>query len=143
MLIPKVRLLIDGLPFTSEEYSRAKSILTAKIGKLSEVAPAHILSITFLPVILNFNPNHMHKFYEKLVINVLALDTMNKLREINGYVRLTLDKLPGIKGDLVRHDNNWREWDFSQLVKYPSFSLFLSICPSLSVSLFQLQWGKI
>ena len=27
---------------------------------------------------------------------------MNKLKEINEYVRLTLDKLPGIHADLVR-----------------------------------------
>ena len=29
---------------------------------------------------------------------------MNKLKEINGYVRLTLDKLPGMRADLVRID---------------------------------------
>ena len=33
--------------------------------------------------------------------NVQAFETMNKLKEINGYVRLTLDKLPGIRADLV------------------------------------------
>ena len=50
------------------------------------------------------------------MIRVQALDTMNKVKEINGYVRLTLDKLPGIIGDLVRLDNNWHEWDFAKLV---------------------------
>ena len=33
--------------------------------------------------------------------NVQALETINKLKEINGYVRLTLDKLPGIRADVV------------------------------------------
>ena len=35
-----------------------------------------------------------------------GLDTMNKLKEINGYVRLSLDKLPGILEDLVRIDED-------------------------------------
>ena len=41
---------------------------------------------------------------------------MNKLKEINSYVRLTLDKFPGIRADLVRLDDNWQEWDFARLV---------------------------
>ena len=32
---------------------------------------------------------------------------MGKLREIKGYVRVTLDKLPGIRTDLVRLDDEW------------------------------------
>ena len=51
-----------------------------------------------------------------LVINVQALETMDKLREINGYVRLTLNKLPGIRADLIRLDDNWQEWDSAKLV---------------------------
>ena len=42
LLVPKVRLLIDGLPFTSEGYARAKSILTSTHGKPSELAAAYI-----------------------------------------------------------------------------------------------------
>ena len=42
---------------------------------------------------------------------------MGKLREVTGYVRLTLDKLPGIRADLVRMDDDWQEWEFSQLVE--------------------------
>ena len=41
---------------------------------------------------------------------------MNKLKKINGYVRLTLDKLPGIPADLVRIDEDWQKWTFPQLV---------------------------
>ena len=113
LLIPRVRFLIDGLPFTSEGYSRAKSILLGKFGKSTEIAAAHIQFITSLPVIQNSHPNRIHDFYEKLEINVQALGTMNKLKEINGYVRLTLDKLPGIRANLVRIDEDWQEWTFS------------------------------
>ena len=41
---------------------------------------------------------------------------MKKLKDIQGYVRWTLDKLPGIRADLVRLDDNWQEWDFCELV---------------------------
>ena len=70
---------------------------------------------TPLPVITNSNPNRIHEFYEKLVISAQAIEAMNKLKEINGYVRLTLGKLSGIRADLVRLDDNWQEWDFSKL----------------------------
>ena len=106
LLVPKVRLLIDGLPFTSEGYARAKSILTSRYGKPSEVAAAHIHCITSLPVISNCNPNRIQEFYEKLTISVQALETTKKLKDIKGYVKLTLDKLPGIRADLVRFDEN-------------------------------------
>ena len=32
-LVPKVRLLIDGVPFSSTSYARAKSILTSRYEK--------------------------------------------------------------------------------------------------------------
>ena len=67
--MPKMKLLIDDSYFTCEVYSRAKSMLSAKFGKPSEVA-AEVQSITFLPVILNSKLNHIHEFYEKLVISV-------------------------------------------------------------------------
>ena len=116
LLIQRVRLLIDSLPFKFEGYSIAKSILLGKFGKLTEIAAAHIQCITSLPVIQNSHPNRVHDFYEKLMISVQTLDTMNKLKEINEYVRLTLDKLPSIRADLVRIDEDLQEWTFPQLV---------------------------
>ena len=41
---------------------------------------------------------------------------MNKLKEINGYAKLTLDKLLGIIEGLVGFDVNQQEWDFAKLV---------------------------
>ena len=41
---------------------------------------------------------------------------MKKLKDIKGYVRLTLGKLSGIRVDPVRLDGNRQEWDFCQLV---------------------------
>ena len=42
---------------------------------------------------------------------------MGRLREVNGLVRMTLDKLLGIRSDLVRLDDNWQNWDFPHLVE--------------------------
>ena len=50
------------------------------------------------------------------MISVQVFDTMNKLKGINAYIRLTLDKLPGLRADLVRTDEGWQEWTFPQLV---------------------------
>ena len=45
MIIPKVRLLIDGLPRNTEVHERAKIILSLKFGKPSELANAHVQNI--------------------------------------------------------------------------------------------------
>ena len=56
--------------------------------------------------------NRVHEFFEKLKINVDALDTMGELRDIKGYVRLTLEKIPGNRIDRVRLEEDWQKWDF-------------------------------
>ena len=43
-----------------------------------------------------------------------ALDTLRKIEEMKGYVRVTLDKLQGVEADLVRNDN-WQDWKFQHL----------------------------
>ena len=49
LLFLKVRLLIDGPPFTSEGYARAKSILTSRYGKWGccRLPPLHNLSTCY------------------------------------------------------------------------------------------------
>jgi len=42
---------------------------------------------------------------------------MEKLKDIKGYVCMTLDKLPDIRADLVRTDDNWHAWDFDHILK--------------------------
>ena len=116
LLEPKVRAGIDGLPFSSEGYERAKNILRNKYGKMSEIVNGYVQNIMGLPVISGANPAKINQFYEALSFNVQALETLGKLREVNGYVRMSIDKLPGIRGDLVRMDEHWQEWDFPKFV---------------------------
>ena len=95
--------LNEVLPYNSEGYERAKTILKSTFGKPNDLAKVHIQNI------LGSNPVYIHNFYQKLIISIQSLDTMGKLRGINGYIRTTVDKLPGIWVDLVRLDNNWQE----------------------------------
>ena len=69
-----------------------------------------------LSVITETNPTRINEFYEKLVTNIQTSESMGRKKDIRGNVRLTLDKLPGIRADLVRLDDNWQEWRFLQLV---------------------------
>ena len=117
LLVPKVRSAVDGLPYNTEGYERAKAILTAKNGKPSEVANAHIQSIIALPTVQGSQPARVHDSNEKLATNIQALDTLGKIKEINGYVQVTLDKLPGIRADLVHLNDNWHDWAFPQMLE--------------------------
>ena len=105
------------MPFNSEGYTRANNILMTKYAKPRALANAHIQCIMGLSVITETNPTRINEFYEKLVTNIQTLESMGKEKDIRGYVRLTLDKLPGIRSDLVRLDDNWQEWRFPQLVE--------------------------
>ena len=55
-----------------------------------------------LPVITSASPKEINEFYKKLLLDVQSLATIGKLREVCRNVRAVLDKLEGIKGDLVR-----------------------------------------
>lgn len=108
---------MDGLSFTPEGYERAKNILKTKYGKPSEVANAHTQEIIALPTVYGSQPSKIQEFYGNLVTNIQALETMGKIKEINGYVWVTLDKLPGVRADLVRLDDEWQDWGFPQMIE--------------------------
>ena len=98
------------MPFlsTTEGYGKTKAILRRKYGEESEVVNAHVQHIMMLP---NINNTSSSK------ISVQALEMMGNLQDIKCYVRMILDKLPGIRADLVRMDDEWKTWGFPQLVE--------------------------
>ena len=110
LLLPKVRVHIEGLPFSTEGYERAKNILKSTYGKDSEVINAYVQNITSLPIVKGNHPSKIHEFYAKLLTSVQALESMGKLDGINGLTRATLDKLEGIKSNLVLLDKTWQDW---------------------------------
>ena len=48
---------------------------------------------------------------------VQSLQTLGKLQQVEGSVAMTLDKLPAIRGDLVRTDPDWENWDYGNLAE--------------------------
>ena len=64
-------------------------MLLDKYGKDSDIINAYTQQIFDLPFIPNLN------------LHLIQTQTMVKLEQVNGYVAITLDKLPGIRGDLV------------------------------------------
>ena len=115
LVTPQVSQTIEALPFTAEGYNREKSILNEKFGKDSEIIKAYTKEILELPTLTGTNPKAISDFSEKLTFCVQALQTLNKLEQVNGATLMTLDKLPGIRGDLVRTDPEWEKWDFAKL----------------------------
>ena len=117
LLSPKVKRCVEALPFSPEGYNRAKAVLQDKYGKESEIIKCYVKEIIDLPQITSSNPRKVAEFSDKLTYCVQALETMNKLSLINGNVSMTLEKLSGIRGDLVRTDPDWESWDFVRLVE--------------------------
>ena len=71
---------------------------------------ARINCIISLPVVSGSHPKKSHDFHEKLMSGLKVLETMSKLNETKDYVRNTLDKLQGIRADLVRSGDSWKNW---------------------------------
>ena len=103
----KVGRTIEALPFTMEGYNCARSILQDRFGKEHEIIKAYAKEILELPLVTGANPNRINEFSVKLTCCVQALQTLGKLEQVDGAVSMTLEKLPWIRGDLVRTDPEW------------------------------------
>ena len=117
LLDDKVRKAVEALPYSAEGYNRAVAILKEWYGKEREIVKAYMKEIFELPPVLTANARKIHEFCEKLTYSVQSLQTLNKLSQVDGAVAMTLDKLPAIRGDLVRTDPDWEKWDFIQLTE--------------------------
>ena len=113
-LSPKVRECITGLDYTEDGYKAAKEILERKYGDAATVTNAYVSEILDLPCVTGAHPRKIAEFYTTLSRSVKALATMGKLAAVEGLVARTLEKLPGIKGDLVRNDPDWKKWGFQK-----------------------------
>ena len=75
LLSPKVKICVESLPFLSEGYNHAKSILQSKYWKESEIVKCYVEEILDLPQITNSNSRRVAEFSEKLTYCVRALET--------------------------------------------------------------------
>jgi hypothetical protein len=95
------------------DRSACISILAFRIYKcyIINVYPKYIIATW--PRIQKSNTAKMHDFYYKILWNAQSLKTLDKLKEIAGYVRITIDKFEGIREDFVQTDDTWQEWKFN------------------------------
>ena len=114
---PKVRNLIDGLPFTEEGYIKAKELLVKRYGNTSDVVGAYVRNILELPTVKERDVKKIHAFYETLLFNVESLRTLQNLNKLDAAVRFTFDKLEVIKNELAMLNENWSEWTFVQFLE--------------------------
>ena len=66
-----------------------------------ETVNAYVRNIMGLSTIVSTQTMDIDEFYKKLLFNVQSLETLGKLRKVSGNVRAVLDKMKGIKADLV------------------------------------------
>ena len=111
----KVGRTIEALHVTAEGYNREKSILQERFGKEHEIIKTYTKEILERPTVTSANTNKINDLNVKLTYCVQALETLGKLEQVNGAVSMTLEILPGIRGDLVRTDPEWENWDFSKV----------------------------
>ena len=107
---------IDGLPFTTEGYTRAKNILKTNHGNTSEIVRAHITKIQELPTITGRKINMIHEFIKTLNYNMQSLETLGKLSQCLSMVGGILEKLSRIKAELVANQVGWQDWVFTELL---------------------------
>ena len=57
----------------------------------------------------------IHDFHQKLLYNVQTLEMLGKISECLALVQGVLNKLLGIKAELVQGKPNWQSWNFTEL----------------------------
>ena len=59
----------------------------------------------------------IHEFHEKLSCWVQSLESLKQLHTFNGMAAMTLEKLPVVRVDLVRNDQEWETCVLAKLTK--------------------------
>ena len=108
---------MEFLPFTSEGYNRAIAILKEKYVNKSDIVDAYVKGILSFPRIPSANARTIAEFSDKLTYCVQSLQSLGKLDEVRGLTAITLDKLSAIRGDLIRSDGDWENWDLDKLAE--------------------------
>ena len=104
-----VRNDIDSLPFNEEGSNNAKAIFKAEYGNESNIINAYTRNIVDLPITNKASGCKVKEFYKELRFNVQSLETLRRLSNVKGNVRLTLEKLKVIKADLVHRHDKWHD----------------------------------
>jgi len=117
MVVPKVREQISNLKPGTLGYRTAWERLQREYGKTKLVVNAHMDEIINLTPVKGNSFDKVRDFYERLSKNYDALQTLGEEVMLRGFVMTTLKKLPQVKPDLVRVDDNWEEWGMNELTE--------------------------
>ena len=113
---PNVREKISNLKPGTEGYKKAWERLKCEYGQTKVVVNCHIEEIINLSPVKGINYENVQTFYEQLSKNVDALQTLGESEMLKGFVLVTLNKLPQVKPDIVRTDDNWENWAMEDLL---------------------------
>ena len=116
LVAPKVRDRLSNLKPGTLGYKTAWDRLRTEFGQSKTVVAAHMEEIINLPVTRGSNYERVREFYEKLSKNFDALQTLGEGEMLKGFVLSTLNKLPQVKPDLVRTDEEWEDWNMEKLI---------------------------
>ena len=113
---PKVRDRIANLKPGTVGYKTVWERLKKEYGQTKVVVNAHMDEIINLTPVRGLNYRKVQEFYEKLSKNFDALQTLEEGEKLYGFVMAMLNKLPQVKPDLVRVDENWEDWSMEDLI---------------------------
>ena len=116
MVVPKVREQISNLKPGPLGYKTAWERLQKEYGQTKLVVNAHMDEIINLTPVKGNSYDKVRDFYERLSKNYDALQTLGEADMLKGFVMTTIRKLPQVKPDLVRVDDNWEEWSMEELI---------------------------
>ena len=117
MVCPKVQDKISNLRPGPVGYKTAWERLAKEYGQTQMVVNAHVNEIIKLPVIRGTSYWKTLSFYEKLSKSFDALQTLGKGETLTGLVMTTINKLPHVKPDVVRVDDDWEQWGMENLIE--------------------------
>ena len=114
---PKIRQRFASLKPGELGYQTAWGRLKEEYGQTKTVIAAHVDQIINLPTVRGSGYTNIYEFYESLSKSHDALQTLGEGSMLKGFVLTTLNKLPNIKADLVRTDEEWEEWEIDDLLQ--------------------------
>ena len=113
---PKVRDRITNLKPGTVEYKTAWERLKKEYGQTKVVVNTHMDEIIKKSPVRGSNYSKVQEVYGKFSKNFDAVQTLEEGEKLHGFVMATLNRLPQVKPDPVRGDENWEDWSMEDLI---------------------------
>ena len=117
MVIPKVRERISNLKPSALGYKRVWKRLQKEYGQTKLVVNAHMDKIINLTPVKGNSYDKVRDFCERLSKNCNAWQTLREEDMLREFMMTTHKKLPQVKPNLVRVEDNWEKWDMKELIE--------------------------